>query len=133
MPEYMTALRRLALNDEAYLADVMAHYSAIGEDRAGEVRSSPLSDKTRRLVDVAALIAAGSGATGIDAAVSAAFDAGATPEDVVEVLLSITPYIGSARVVSAAPFIATAIGYDLEADLEGRYVTNPGGDRVFEG
>ena len=132
-PEHMTAVRRLALNDESYLSDVLASYSAVGRRRGNDRFLSSLSDKTRRLVEVAALIAAGSGRSGIDAAVSAAFGAGASPEDIVDVLLSITPYIGSARVVSAAPHIAAAIGYDLDADLEGVFVSGPEGGRVFEG
>lgn len=132
-PDHMLALRRLAVNDESYLAEVLAHYSAIGEQRHGGAPVSELGDKTRRLVDVAATIAVGSGQSGIDAAVNAAFGAGASPEDVVEVLLSITPSVGSARVVSAAPHVAAAIGYDLDADLEGALVSRPASDRVFEG
>lgn len=132
-PAHMVALRRLALNDESFLADVLAQYSVIAGRRPGGLSASALGNKTRRLVDVAAIIAVGSGRSGIDAAVNAAFAAGASSEEIVDVLLSIAPSVGSARVVSAAPYVASAIGYDLEADLEGVRLEVTPGDRIFEG
>jgi alkylhydroperoxidase/carboxymuconolactone decarboxylase family protein YurZ len=117
-PEYQEALRRLALNDERYVASVLARHAVNDAQDHADPRQQAFDDRTKRLVDLAALIAMGSGPTGIDAAVTSAFGAGATPEDIVEVLLSIAPVVGSARIVSCAPHIAAAIGYDMETDLE---------------
>ena len=117
-PDLQEALRRLALNDEQFVASILARYSGVGPKDDSDPHEAALDDRTRRLVDLAALISVGSGPTGLDAAVTAAFGAGASPDDVVEVLLSIAPAVGSARVVSSAPLIASAIGYDMEADFE---------------
>jgi hypothetical protein len=44
--------------------------------------------------------------------------AGATQDEVADVLLAIAPMAGLGRVVSAAPNLAAALGYDVEATLE---------------
>ena len=48
--------------------------------------------------------------------VDRAIEAGATESEIVGVLIAVAPAVGVARVVSTAPRLATAIGYDLEAD-----------------
>jgi len=47
-----------------------------------------------------------------------ALAAGATEEEIAEVLLAIAPVAGLARIVAAAPDLATALGYDITAALE---------------
>ena len=44
--------------------------------------------------------------------------AGATQDEAADVLLAIAPMAGLGRVVSAAPNLAAALGYDVEAALE---------------
>ena len=44
--------------------------------------------------------------------------AGATDDEIADVLLAIAPVVGLARVVCAAPDVAIALGYDIEAALE---------------
>jgi 4-carboxymuconolactone decarboxylase len=44
--------------------------------------------------------------------------AGATDDEIADVLLAIAPVVGLGRVVCAAPDVATALGYDLGAALE---------------
>ena len=44
-----------------------------------------------------------------------ALAAGATDEEIVSVLLVIAPVAGLGRVVCAAPDVAIALGYDIEA------------------
>jgi len=51
-------------------------------------------------------------------AVEAALGNGATREQVVDALIAVLPVIGSSRVVSAAPNLALALGYDVDAALE---------------
>jgi len=118
-PGYEETLRRLALNDEALVAAMMGEY--VGVWRAGDVddMAHMLDDRTRRLVILGALIAIDAGSAAIDAAVAAAFGAGATAEDVVDVLLAVAPAVGTARVVTAAPFVAASVGYDLDGAFEG--------------
>ena len=47
-------------------------------------------------------------------------------QEIVGVLIAVAPTVGLARVVSAAPELALAIGYDVDAALEAAGVT---GDR----
>jgi hypothetical protein len=49
-----------------------------------------------------------------------ALGAGATVDDIVGVLIAVAPTVGLARVVSAAPQLAAAIGYDVERAIEER-------------
>jgi alkylhydroperoxidase/carboxymuconolactone decarboxylase family protein YurZ len=44
--------------------------------------------------------------------------AGASEEEISDVLLAIAPVTGLGRVVAAAPEVATALGYDIAAALE---------------
>ena len=44
--------------------------------------------------------------------------AGATEEEIADVLLAIAPVVGLGRVVSAAPDVATALEYDIAAAVE---------------
>lgn len=52
-------------------------------------------------------------------ATSAALAAGVTSDEIVDLLIATAPLLGSARVVSAAPKLGLALGYDVEADIEG--------------
>ncbi len=47
-----------------------------------------------------------------------AMAAGATDDEIADVLLAIAPVVGLGRVVCAAPDMATALGYDIAAALE---------------
>jgi alkylhydroperoxidase/carboxymuconolactone decarboxylase family protein YurZ len=47
-----------------------------------------------------------------------ALAAGATKDEIAEVLLAIAPVAGLGRVVSAAPDLAAALDYDVEDALE---------------
>jgi alkylhydroperoxidase/carboxymuconolactone decarboxylase family protein YurZ len=53
-------------------------------------------------------------------AADAALDAGATAEDVVGTLIAVAPISGLARVISATPEVALAIGYDIDQAFEER-------------
>ena len=47
-----------------------------------------------------------------------AMAAGATDDEIADVLLAIAPVVGLGRIVCAAPEMATAPGYDIVAALE---------------
>jgi alkylhydroperoxidase/carboxymuconolactone decarboxylase family protein YurZ len=109
MDEVERLLRLLALNDEASVEKVLA--------KSGEYEaSSVLLPKVELLVRLGALLALGASTASLRATVQRALEAGATEAEIVGVLVSVAPAVGQARVVSSAPRLATAIGYDLEAD-----------------
>jgi 4-carboxymuconolactone decarboxylase len=102
-------LRRLALNDEESVGLVLA-------GGAGAVGSTVLRPKVDLLVRLGALLALGAATSTLRATVDRAIEAGASEAEIVGVLVAVAPAVGLARVVSTAPRLAVAIGYDLEAD-----------------
>ena len=102
-------LRRLALNDEESVGMVLAS----GSDAVG---SPALRPKVDLLVQLGALLALGAATSSLRATVDRAIEAGATESEIVGVLIAVAPAVGLARVVSTAPRLALAIGYDIEAD-----------------
>lgn len=102
-------LRRLALNDEECVEMVLASGSDGGA-------TAVLRPKVDLLVRLGALLALGAGTSSIRATVERATEAGATEAEIVGVLVTVAPAVGLARVVSIAPRLAAAIGYDLDAD-----------------
>ena len=99
-------LRRLALNDERAVGSALSATT--------DFDLSPLGDKTRALLRIAALIAAESSPAAYQWAVSNAVASGAGDEEIVGVLLSVAGVVGEARVTSAAPALASALGYELD-------------------
>jgi alkylhydroperoxidase/carboxymuconolactone decarboxylase family protein YurZ len=100
-------LRRLALNDEKALSMVLAR--RLGGD--GETNLSP---KVELLVQLAALLAVGAATPLLRETVAQASAEGASANEIVGVLVAVGPAIGLASLVSCAPRLAMAIGYDLE-------------------
>ena len=105
-------LRRLAVSDDGTIGSIFA-----GE--ITDLENSELGDKTHALVRLAALIATESGAPSYQWAVSVARAAGVRDEEVTGVLMSVAPIVGIARVASAAPVLASALGYELDAPEQG--------------
>jgi 4-carboxymuconolactone decarboxylase len=107
-------LRRLALNDETTV------HSAIDDTAHPLCGPSSLGAKTGALVRLAALLSVGAAAVSCRATVDRARAAGATDNELVEVLVAVGPAIGAARVVNAAPHLALALDLpDLDALGEG--------------
>ncbi|HEX6577419.1 MAG TPA: carboxymuconolactone decarboxylase family protein [Jiangellaceae bacterium] len=104
-------LRCLALNDEKFIDSVLAM-------RPDDVEASGLDPKIHALVRLAALLALDAAPASYQSVVGAAFASGATVEEIVGVLISVAPTVGVARIVSAAPELALAVGYDIDAALE---------------
>ena len=71
-------------------------------------------------------MAIGSPAVSLEWSSGRALAAGATEDEIADVLLAIVPVAGLGRVVCAAPDVAIALGYDIEAALE-----EPRGHRPF--
>ena len=108
-------LRRLAMIDEGFVADE----AGLGVGPAG---TPALDARTAALLQVAASVAGGSPAVCLEWSVGRALGAGASEDEIADVLLAIAPVAGLGRVVAAAPEVAIALGYDLAAGLE-----EPGG------
>jgi 4-carboxymuconolactone decarboxylase len=94
--DHEETLRKLAIRDDAYI-------DRIAGDERRNLDESGLDEKTRALVRIAGLIA---------------LDAAPTNEEIVGVLVAVLPAVGSGRVVSAAPRLSLALGYDVAAGLE---------------
>ena len=109
MDEVERLLRRLAVNDEESVEKVLVRG---GESEAGVA----LEPKEDLLVRLGALLALGAATASLRATVDHAIEAGATEAEIVGVLIAVAPAVGLARVVSSAPRLATAIGYDIEAE-----------------
>ena len=106
---FQETLRRLAIFDERFVE------AGSGLDPAG---ASALDPKTAALLQLGALVAIGSSAVCLQWGATRALAAGATKDEIADVLLAIAPVAGLGRVVSAAPDLATALEYDVEAALE---------------
>jgi 4-carboxymuconolactone decarboxylase len=104
------AFRRLAIGDLGPLAELADPDRASGAPR--------LDEQTETLIRVAALVPLDAPQSSYSAAVEAAMRAGATLDDLLAALVAVAAAVGSPRVVSAAPRIALAAGYDVDAALE---------------
>jgi 4-carboxymuconolactone decarboxylase len=107
--DYTDLLRRLTINDPRLLVDGTC-------GTAAEERN--LDPKTLALARLGALVAVGGAVASYGAEADAAVGAGATANELVEVLIGVIPVVGLARVVTAAPKLAMALGYDTDEALE---------------
>ena len=111
MPRADEAFRRLTIGDPLLLAEIV--------DRRDPDRTAPhLDARTEALLQVAALIALDAPPSSFRSAVGAAQRTGARLEDLLAAVYAVAGTVGTARVIAAAPRIALAAGYDVEAALE---------------
>lgn len=103
-------LRRLALQDESVLPTLLAMRM--------ESNEVWLQQKTQAIARVSALIALDASTVSYQAAVIDALACGVTTDEVVGTLIAVAPIVGLARVTSATPAIALAMGYDLDKAFE---------------
>jgi 4-carboxymuconolactone decarboxylase len=104
--------RRLAIGDRKAIA-------AIASDHGGREVEARLDELTEALIRVAVLVPLDAPQSSYQTAVGAALRAGASIEDLLATLVATVEAVGVPRVVSAAPRIALAAGYDIDAALEG--------------
>ena len=102
--EHRQLLRRLTLSDETALTGVMV--GTIPENGA------LLDHRTDALVKIAGLVALDAGTSSLQAAVDNAFGAGASDEEILEVVLAAAPVVGSSRISSILPRIHLALELD---------------------
>ena len=100
------------------LAETGPSVSAPARDQSHAIDPHRLDEKTAALACLAALVAVRATPSSYRRWVDLALAAGATVDDVVDTLTVVAPSVGLARVVSAAPGLALAVGYDIDAALE---------------
>ena len=110
MDEVERLLRLLALNDDESVR------RALAADADRGISEERLSDKVDLLVQLGALLALGAATASLRRTVDRALDAGASEAEIADVLISVAPALGLARVVAAAPRLAVALGYELGYD-----------------
>ena len=111
MAAYKDTLRSLALNDDHFVDSLLG----LGRDN---VDASGLDPKTHALLLLAASMAIDAAPSSYQSIVEMAQATGASFDEMVGCLIAVAPIVGSVRVVSAAPELALALGYDVEAALQ---------------
>jgi 4-carboxymuconolactone decarboxylase len=100
------------------LSGLSAGQLEILEDAAGlrqrYLETTGLDARTYALVKIAALIALDAPPASYAWQVPNALAEGATPEDLVGVLLAVAPQVGGPRTVAAAPELLLALGVGME-------------------
>lgn len=108
-PSQAAIYRRLTIGDASLMTSLFSAPSGA---------SAALDDRTVALVRLAALIASDAATPAYQGEVTAAISAGASTEQITEVLVVIARVAGSSLVMSAAPKLALAMGYDVDDGLE---------------
>ena len=111
MSDHEETLRKLAVRDDAYVDLLLAC------KRTSEAAAA-LDRKAAALVRIGALIALDATPPSYMEAIEAARASGASCDEIAGCLVAVLPTVGVARVVSAAPKVALALGYDVDAALE---------------
>jgi 4-carboxymuconolactone decarboxylase len=109
--DYKLTLRRLALRDDGFIDALLA------EERASPALSG-LDPRSHALARIATLIALDAAPPSYMSAAAAGLDAGLSMEEIVGTLIAVMPIVGAARVVSAAPKLGLALGYDVSEAFE---------------
>ena len=105
------AFRRLTIGDTGLIV-------SLGDDDAAGRQGVRLDPRTEALVRLGALVALDAPPASFRCAVEEAQRVGARQEDLLATLMAVAGIVGTPRIVSAAPRIALAAGYDVEAALE---------------
>jgi 4-carboxymuconolactone decarboxylase len=109
--DYKVTLRKLAVRDDRYI-DGLLQADAANATLAG------LDDRSHALVRIGVLVTLNAAPAAYMNSVEAALRSGASYEEMVGVLIAVLPVVGVARVVSAAPNLGLALGYDVSEALE---------------
>ena len=102
-------LRSMSIGDDATIRSALAEPTDLG---------LAIDRRTAALVRMAAVIVLDASLPAYQREVQAALDAGATVDEILSLLLVLAGPIGSFAMIAAAPKIAMALGYDVEAGLE---------------
>ena len=111
MQKHEITLCKIAIADDRYVEEVLSN------DRAN-LTASTLDAKAHALVRLGALIAIDAETPAYMWTLEAARRAGASDDELVGCLLAALPMLGVARIVSAAPKLGLAMGFDVASALE---------------
>ena len=111
MQKHEITLCKIAIADDRYVEEVLSN------DRAN-LTASTLDAKAHALVRLGALIAIDAETPAYMWTLEAARRAGASDDELVGCLLAALPTLGVARIVSAAPKLGLAMGFDVASALE---------------
>jgi alkylhydroperoxidase/carboxymuconolactone decarboxylase family protein YurZ len=111
MEDYQLTLRRLTMGDERYIDALLQ------TDRANATLAG-IDDRAHALIRIGALIALNAAPAAFMDSVAKALLAGASHEEIVGTLITLLPTLGVGRVVTAAPNVGLALGYDVAEALE---------------
>jgi 4-carboxymuconolactone decarboxylase len=109
--DYRCTLRRLTVRDDRLIN------ALLGTER-DNVAISGLDSRAHALARIGSLIAFDATPAAYMCAVEAAVEAGVSHDQIVGTLVTVLPVVGVARVVSAAPNLGLALGYDVGEALE---------------
>jgi len=120
MTDYERTLRRLAVSDDTLVASLLSQSTPdIGVDCH--------EAQMRALFRLAALIAGEATTASYLSVVESALAAGASVEEIVDVLIAVAGTVGSARVVAAAPLLARAVGFDVDEAFDSDQASSTAG------
>lgn len=111
MEDYQVTLRKLAVRDDRYIEGLL-------QTEHANVTIAGVEERTHALVRIGALIALNAAPAAYMASVDAALRTGASRDEIVGTLIAVLPTVGVARVVTAAPNLGLALGYDVAEALE---------------
>ena len=111
MQDYQVTLRKLAVRDDRYIEGLLQADSQ-SPTLAG------IDERSHALIRIGALIAMNAAPAAYMDSVNAALRAGASHEEIVGTLITVLPTVGVGRVVTAAPNLGLAMGYDVAHALE---------------
>jgi alkylhydroperoxidase/carboxymuconolactone decarboxylase family protein YurZ len=109
--DYKLTLRKLALRDDHFIETLLS------EERANATLAG-IDPRSHALLRIAALIAVDAAPPSFMSAVECAVRAGASYDEIVGTLIAVMPIVGVPRVVSAAPNLGLALGYDVSEAFE---------------
>jgi len=107
--EQAALLRGLSLGDAGVLARLLSETTRT---------AGALDSGVAGLVRIATLIALGADTPAYQREINVALGAGISTDQIIDVLSRVAPIVGSTHAMSAAPRLALALGYDIDAALE---------------
>jgi 4-carboxymuconolactone decarboxylase len=109
--DYKVTLRRIAVRDDRYI-------EALLQTESANATLAGLDDRSHALIRIAVLVALNAAPPAYMNSVEAARRAGLSDDEIVGVLIAVLPLVGVACVVTAAPNLGLAVGYDVGEALE---------------
>jgi 4-carboxymuconolactone decarboxylase len=109
--------QRQSMESETRIDEILEELSAAAPAHVAS-DSGALDRRTRALVGIGAAVSLGASTSTYRPLVEEARRASATAEECVGAFVAAAPAIGAVRIVSGAPRLASALGYDVEQALE---------------